>query len=509
MIKWVELAREPRGHLQPTALYAIACRNAVRAMDVHSGTIGAWYRNHEFTYLCTEGVFENAAKRILERLRTERSFLRSIVENNRTKIAPMLRLAERLATDDLLRLTDTELYQRWAAWLASFLEMMTLSVMGTTLEFETPVLTNELIRRLEQHLGTGNSEIGTIFQTLTTAATPTLAAKEELALLTLRLQHLSGAVPEQLIVQHTKCWSWVAFGYDGPGWADQDIRQRLEALPSETTAMRQLMEEKRSAPAQLRAEQRVLIDRLGLSAEDKRLFAALRTLGFWKFERKFYNQRAHQLADSFFKEIARRFSLSLPQAKMIPPSEMEAVLVYGHVNAQQLTDRIKESAFLTYDDHVEVPTSRDNPALFAELSAAFEPPTDLRELRGNVAYPGSARGIVRRVELPEQMGKLTDGEILMASSTSPAIVPAMKRAGAILTDAGGITSHAAIVARELKVPTVIGLKFATKILRDGDLVVVDATSGIVRKLEEPPKKLALSKPTGRSGDARSGVVRKI
>jgi pyruvate,water dikinase len=58
----------------------------------------------------------------------------------------------------------------------------------------------------------------------------------------------------------------------------------------------------------------------------------------------------------------------------------------------------------------------------------------------------------------------------------------MKKAGAIITNSGGITCHAAIVAREIKIPTLIGTKIATKIFKDGDLVEVDANKGIVRKI---------------------------
>ena len=59
----------------------------------------------------------------------------------------------------------------------------------------------------------------------------------------------------------------------------------------------------------------------------------------------------------------------------------------------------------------------------------------------------------------------------------------MKKAAAIVTDEGGITSHAAIVSRELGIPCVIGTKFATKVFKDGDLIEVDADKGIVRKIK--------------------------
>ena len=58
-----------------------------------------------------------------------------------------------------------------------------------------------------------------------------------------------------------------------------------------------------------------------------------------------------------------------------------------------------------------------------------------------------------------------------------------EKAGAIVTDEGGLTSHAAIVSRELKIPCIVGTKIATKILKDGDIVEVDAENGIVRKIK--------------------------
>ena len=75
------------------------------------------------------------------------------------------------------------------------------------------------------------------------------------------------------------------------------------------------------------------------------------------------------------------------------------------------------------------------------------------------------------------------GEILIASMTHPEYLLALKKAAAIVTDEGGITCHASVIAREFKKPTVIGTKFASKVFTDGDLVEVDANKGIVRKLK--------------------------
>ena len=74
------------------------------------------------------------------------------------------------------------------------------------------------------------------------------------------------------------------------------------------------------------------------------------------------------------------------------------------------------------------------------------------------------------------------GQVLVSGSTGPEMILACKKAGAIITDEGGIISHAALVSRELGIPAIIGTKVATKILKNGDLVEVDANNGIVKIL---------------------------
>ncbi|HBQ13789.1 MAG TPA: phosphoenolpyruvate synthase, partial [Myxococcales bacterium] len=100
-------------------------------------------------------------------------------------------------------------------------------------------------------------------------------------------------------------------------------------------------------------------------------------------------------------------------------------------------------------------------------------------LSGLGASPGRIAGRVRILRSVEEGAKLAEGEILVASMTSPDWVPAMRRAGAMVTDSGGMTCHAAIVSRELRVPAVVGTKEATKTLKDGDMVTVDGREGRV------------------------------
>ena len=99
--------------------------------------------------------------------------------------------------------------------------------------------------------------------------------------------------------------------------------------------------------------------------------------------------------------------------------------------------------------------------------------------RGLGAAPGAASGAVRVVAALDEASRLKEGEVLVAHMTAPDWVPLMRRAGAIVTDSGGMTCHAAIVSRELGIPCVVGTGDATSKLRDGELVTVDAGRGVV------------------------------
>lgn len=107
---------------------------------------------------------------------------------------------------------------------------------------------------------------------------------------------------------------------------------------------------------------------------------------------------------------------------------------------------------------------------------------NLIEVKGQVAKSGKVQGRVKIVLTPKECSKVQKGDILVATMSTPDFLPAMGKAAAFVTDIGGITCHAAIVAREMNKPCIIGTEIATKVFKDGDLVEVDAEKGIVRKL---------------------------
>ena len=130
-----------------------------------------------------------------------------------------------------------------------------------------------------------------------------------------------------------------------------------------------------------------------------------------------------------------------------------------------------------------------------------------RELvHGLGAAPGEASGSVRVVSALDQASELQDGEILVTHMTAPDWVPLMRRAAAIVTDSGGMTCHAAIVSRELGIPCVVGTGEATKVLRDGEVVTVDAGIGAVTE-GDTAQPAAAATPAGVRPSSPSGRER--
>ena len=115
-----------------------------------------------------------------------------------------------------------------------------------------------------------------------------------------------------------------------------------------------------------------------------------------------------------------------------------------------------------------------------EFKTIFDSKDKVSEFSGSVAYKGIVKGKSKIITSVNDLNKVEVGDILVSQFTRPEYLSAMQRASAFITNDGGITCHAAIVARELKKPCIVGTKIATKVLKDGDMVEVDANKGIVK-----------------------------
>lgn len=148
----------------------------------------------------------------------------------------------------------------------------------------------------------------------------------------------------------------------------------------------------------------------------------------------------------------------------------------------------KRSEFLILHDHgvYKIFYGKDANIKFKELVPEVDHAA-ITELQGTSAYLGSIKGkacIYRWDDnLESKLEVIKKYPILITGQTRPSMMPIIRLAKGIVTDEGGITSHAAIVCRELKIPSVIGTIHATKVFKDGDMIELDANNGIVRRIQ--------------------------
>jgi len=188
----------------------------------------------------------------------------------------------------------------------------------------------------------------------------------------------------------------------------------------------------------------------------------------------------------FFKKIAERIRVPYSQWVYLTSKEITDIL-YGNltVSNSKLKKRQLGYVFLMNDGVQKILTGSEGNEVSKWINKNIGGiDKEITEFKGQTASPGIIKGKVKIILFAKDAYLIKRGEILVCSMTSPDYISAMKKSAAILTDEGGLLSHAAIVSRELGVPCIVGTKIATRVLKDGDLVEVDANKGIVKIIEK-------------------------
>ena len=189
----------------------------------------------------------------------------------------------------------------------------------------------------------------------------------------------------------------------------------------------------------------------------------------------------HFAITPLYKEVGRRLGLSLEEVRWFLWSELKDVLE----NKPALTGKIaasreKFSVIKFYEGRADFLDFGKSQKIVKDIRADQQ--ALVNKLKGTPASAGKVRGTVCYLKSAKENNKIKKGQILVVSNTTPDFMPALKKAAAIVTNEGGLTCHAAIVSRELKIPSIVGTKIATQVFKDGDLVEVDANLGIIKKI---------------------------
>lgn len=221
----------------------------------------------------------------------------------------------------------------------------------------------------------------------------------------------------------------------------------------------------------------------GLSNKETDYFELVRELVYVKDMRDEYRRKGIYNILPFFSEIAKRLGVTRKELAYFSSEEiLKALEGATKLNKSEAVKR--QNGFLIYYDKTFCVISDDN-AIKKFIAGKIENKVFAEnQISGIIASRGSARGAVKIVLNVRDLSKVKKGDIMVTITTHPDFVPAMHNAQAIITDEGGLTSHAAIVSRELGIPCIVGTKIATRVLKDGDMVEVDAKKGIIKILKK-------------------------
>lgn len=347
----------------------------------------------------------------------------------------------------------------------------------------------KLKEKLKEELKVGEHKANEIFTLIATY--PQLGKldynEEPLDLLKVSLQIKEGK--QNLIEDHMKKYSWLKAPvlYEDIQFTKAEYLERVEEIINHKDIKSEI---KRIEGLRKKDEEsyKDIISQYGIKGnllklcEGVRDFIFLRTFSTEASDHLFFVGR-----QTVLKEVAQRLDLNSQNVTMLDAKEITSSL-NGDKTKEEIRKIIDErlNGFAIVLLNGEVYTFFDEAAnkLQEKVSNKYKRSTNsakmsLKKLSGMPACQGKVKGRVKILLNHRDVNKLERGEVLVASMTTPDYIMAMEKASAFITDEGGITCHAAIIAREFGVPCIVGTGNATKVLKDGDTVEVDAYKGII------------------------------
>lgn len=218
---------------------------------------------------------------------------------------------------------------------------------------------------------------------------------------------------------------------------------------------------------------------------EKRLYTIAESchkVSYYRDYRNDVRRKAYLDVRKLYQEIAKRLKMSLTDLLYLTREDIKESILSNKPNITKEVINSRKNYFALILTNKSLEHIYDGQEIEKILNI-LEPQQNLKEIKGTPASPGKITGKVKIILIPQRdSSKLDQGDILVTSMTNIDFVPLMSKSSAIITDEGGLLCHAAIVSRELKKPCIVGTKIATKMLKDKDIIEVDANLGIIKKL---------------------------
>lgn len=336
-------------------------------------------------------------------------------------------------------------------------------------------LKDNLQNKLEQYLLREKQVSAEEFSVLLTPLYQSFLKREEKELWALIRTAKNRQNLDDLIAKHQRRYEWLLFDYasikvDKPYFIKK-AKNFIKAPP-------QFIDYRK-----LRQRKMQIIKKYHIEDLYRYYLAVLEDLFYLMDRKKEILTQLHFGITPLYQEIAKRLNLDLESSRWYLWKELKnALALYDKFNSS-LCRRRRHFCVLSYKNGKGVFLNIFRARMLLSQIAKDEK-VDLRQVRlkGIAACPGIVRGTVCYLKSARENGKIKKGQILVVSNTTPDFMPAIHKAAGIITNEGGVTSHAAIVSRELGIPCIVGTKIATQILKDGDMIEVNANNGFIKKL---------------------------
>lgn len=356
-------------------------------------------------------------------------------------------------------------------------QLWALGMVPNVLDLESDVMRVYLKQSLRQ-AGCGDAEVEVAFQALVSPRELSLAQQEQEDMLALATSKQS----EDVLKTHWETYRSIQFGWTGPDLSLEYFVDVHAGLLREGKAGAQLITMRQERIALLEQKE-MWTKKLSMSEPTQTLFRLYEELLYMKTRRMDALFLGYSATQPLVKKIAKDFFLSMDQVYAVYIPWLVQMIKIGSFDLQYLNDLAVYSIQYLKDGVFHVAVQDEARAILLPIKEVLPKLKQIDQLKGECGYPGEiVRGKVCIVNRTSDMDRFEDRDILVSNVTDPSLLPAMKRASAFVTDQGGLTCHAAIVARELKTPCIVGTKIGTKIFKNGDIVEVDATLGIVKKV---------------------------
>jgi phosphohistidine swiveling domain-containing protein len=353
-------------------------------------------------------------------------------------------------------------------------------------QYEPLVKTEQKLKNILRKKYEGR-ELEEVLATLVTPIELDNILKEELDWIELVLKNEN--FTKKLFYFHGKKYSWLFRNTFDIKVCFDFLKERFERYKKEHVSG--LNEKARKIISQKKAlalKQKNIIDEIGDHVSY--LLAVFHKMSLSRMELKYTWAGFEFLLHDFLQEISGRTKVPLKDMILYLTTDEIVKLLNNELKIPEREIREREKFYLIgseegrwifrYGAKELEKAQKEHPDVFEEKK--------ITELKGTIANPGKARGMVVIVPIEDLESlqriekRFKKGNILITPMTQPNTVVLMEKAAAIVTDEGGLTSHAAIVSRELGIPCIVGTLHATEVFKDGDVVEVDAEKGVVRKL---------------------------